>query len=522
MKKILFYLVFSVLLNVPCKAQTEYINLKYSLGYLSTVITGIYPTDSCLYVKGVMVDTLFRYGTFFSKVSLDGQFVHTSELIDSSRRIESWLPRLIKNPAGNFVVAGYMYDPEDAGFLAEFTPNGTLVRFNQFRSPDYPAEKFIVITAIMNGDSNSYIITGNLGAVPKDIYLAKINNNLEIDWLKTYGGNLKNNSASLLKDTDGGIIFGGMEYTNLNFHSIICRKTITKVNNDGSNLLWDWKLPEESLPPMRGWLVNDMIKLSDGSIVGASAISKEEVINEGSSLLLHSPSIFKLKPNHTLDWETPIGNGLYIESYQEFTRILNANSAGDGYVAAGSMYLLDTTGSGISIQLGVLAHVAENGDSLWMRYQYYYGDSTTSRLHNIYDLAPANGGGYWICGDAIKQVPGEPLQQGWLLRVDDYGCLVPGCQLVSTNPEVAIAEKIKLYPNPASDHLAIYHAGYNFCQGRFRIVDLQGRVLQEWRTPASDLTTIFDLSQFVSGTFFLQYTEKGELLTNKAFSVIKG
>ena len=208
MKKIILTVTLGLLLGIPSQAQPTYVNIKNSLGYLATVFTGVYPTDSCLYLKGVMTDSLFRAGSFFSKVGLDGQFLWTKELIDSSKEIDSWAPKIIQNPAGNFIVAGYLFDPDPAGFLAEYTPEGTLVNFNQFRSPYYPGDinhNFIVITAIMNIDSNIYIITGNLGALNKDIYLAKLNTQLGVDWLKTYGDSLRNASQSLLKDFDGAL-----------------------------------------------------------------------------------------------------------------------------------------------------------------------------------------------------------------------------------------------------------------------------------------------------------------------------
>ncbi len=522
MKKIFLLLILNGLFHIHSNAQSSYVNEKYSLGYLATVFTGIYPTDSCLYIKGVMTDSLYRAGSFFSKVGLDGQFIWTSELIDSTKEIDAWFTKLIQNPGGNFIVSGgYLFDPEPAGFLAEYTPEGEMIRFGQFRSPYYPANQFIAVTAIMNADSNSYIVTGNLDALAKDIFLAKINANLEVVWMKTYGGNLRNRSTSLLQDTDGGIIFGGMEISNPLLSNIVCRKTITKVNSDGSNTLWEWKSPAALLPSMRGWQVNDMIQLSDGSIVGASAISKENVVNQSFSLLVRIPSLFKLKPDHSsLDWETSFSNGNYADFYHAFTRILPVTTnQGGGYVGTGSLYVSDSTASGIGIQLGVIGRAAENGDSLWMRYLYYWDDPLNQRMHDITDVAHANGGGYWMCGEAAKQVPSEPYQQGWLLYVDGYGCMVPGCQLVRVDPSIALNDKIKLYPNPASDHLTVYHGGHHFRQGQFRILDIQGRIMREWKAPAEELSTVFDLHEFVSGSYFLHYLEKGELLASKTFLV---
>ncbi len=181
MKNFLATLTLGLLLCTTAHAQLTYVNSKYTLGYLATVLTGVYPTDSCVYVKGVMTDSLFRAGTFFGKVALDGQFLRTRELVDSTKEINSWLPKLIQNPVGNFMVAGYLFDPVPADFVAEFTPLGELIRFNQIRSPYLPDDNFIVVTAILNLDDNKYMITGNLNGAPQDIFLAKLDHDLQIE-----------------------------------------------------------------------------------------------------------------------------------------------------------------------------------------------------------------------------------------------------------------------------------------------------------------------------------------------------
>lgn len=45
----------------------------------------------------------------------------------------------------------------------------------------------------------------------------------------------------------------------------------------------------------------------------------------------------------------------------------------------------------------------------------------------------------------------------WLLRVDDYGCLIPGCDIVSTkNP--GSKDELKIFPNPASNYFVLVNS----------------------------------------------------------------
>ena len=53
MRRFAFITVLWLLSAHFSTAQTNYINTRQTLGYLATVFTGIYPTDSCVYIKGV-------------------------------------------------------------------------------------------------------------------------------------------------------------------------------------------------------------------------------------------------------------------------------------------------------------------------------------------------------------------------------------------------------------------------------------------------------------------------------------
>lgn len=509
MKNIIFFFIFLLGNCLQTTAQTMPVNRKYDMGYLATVFTGVYPTDSCLYVKGVMTDSLFRAGSVFCKFGLDGQLIWVKELVDSSKIIDSWRPKIIQNRAGNFLVVGYLVDPEPACFLAEFSSQGALVRFQQFKSPYFPNDKHIVPTCILEKEGGGYYLGGVVGPYTgKGILLVELNEDLSIKWLKTYGGDLRESLRSLLVDQDGGLILGATQYNNFINVGIICRKWVFKVDSLGKEEIWSWKHPVEDHPPLRGWFIHDMLLEPDGSIIGASAISREDTINEFGSELDAYSSLFKLKPDHSLAWETPIGNGFFDAC--EFNRLLPTPDQ-MGYIAAGA-----------NAGLTVLAKVGNNGDSLWMRNVFFYEVPHPNRGHKIYDLAAAPDGGYWLCGEAKMTIPGEPYQQGWLFRVDEYGCVVPGCHLINSIPanQPDLSEQIKLYPNPASDYLNIYHGGYDFVKGSFRIVDSQGRILRNWTSPANELNTVMPVSDMSAGTYYLQYMEAGEVRISKAFVVI--
>ena len=501
--------------------KPAYFNTRKSLGYLATVFTGVYPTDSCLYLKGEMVDSLFRSGSFFSKMDLEGNPIWTTELIGTGKNYDFWDANILVNLAGNFIITGSLLDPEMAAFVVEIDPNGKIVRYRQYRNPFYPTEQFIVSRSLCVLKGGGYAISGVLlgvSAQKQNVFLFKLSDTLSLEWYKLLGTTgLSKTGYVVTSDEANNLTLGGMEYGNLGLKNIICRKEITRLDSTGE-VLWDWKDPAQpDLPPVRGWQVNDMITLPDGSIVGASAVSRERLAANGKDAALDKyPSFFKMNPDRTLAWETRFGNGKWGEINQDMIRILPASDGG-GYVGTATIGILGTAAAPYK-EISVICKVSDTSDSLWMRPLYFWSDSLDNYYHKTEDMAAAPGGGYWLCGQVERQLPGEETQQGWLLRVDNYGCLSPGCQLVSAS-ESPVEDKISIYPNPAFNYIVVHHGGHTFQKGHFSILNQQGQVVRDWVAPMDDVSTVFDVSRFPAGTYVLQYQEAGGLMAVKSFVV---
>lgn len=91
----------------------------------------------------------------------------------------------------------------------------------------------------------------------------------------------------------------------------------------------------------------------------------------------------------------------------------------------------------------------ENLDSLWMRrYWHYASDDAVSAA---YSIRSTSDGGLVMCGMTRQGVLDilPYLQSNWLIKLDEHGCLVPGCHMVGINEHVlGLNEYFKLWPNP--------------------------------------------------------------------------
>lgn len=522
MKKIVLLLLFcGIILSLPSAAQSAYLNHRSDYGYDNFIFTGIIPTDSAVYMKGVMVDTLGRWGSFFGKFDLEGNKIFITEIIKDSFYYDTWSPNLTQNKVGNFIVCGQSTTTVRSEiFLYEFDSQGQVLRKNLIPSPYGPERKSIGATSIYMDQDGNYIISGVISGQQisyKTCFVAKTDQNFNLLWIKQIGyEDRREGVAVAIPDTDHGIILGGMIYDKFNTKDNFIQKYVVKLDSTAEEEEWVWRYPAIVTPDYKGLPVNDLLLLPDGSLIGTGGKVKENAL---WWFTYTYPTLFKLSPTQELLWETPIGNGHYSPQGDRFDKIIPANEGG-GYIAIGS---LTDTMSVNPPQFDMIAKVSENGDSLWMRLLRFNTDTLNGSYTNgLYDIKPAPGGGYWLCGYAFQpEVDSSAYQKGWLIRIDDYGCMVPDCQLVGTNIVEDMEEHIKVYPNPASDYIAIYHAGYSFQKGVFHLTDINGRNIKTWRSPSEDITTVCYLDGLANGSYYVRYEEEGKVIVSKMVVVVR-
>ncbi len=86
---LLILLVLSSASLLP--AQEESFNKRYYFGYAAATINGIYPTDSCIYITGLLVDTVyFNTGLFIAKLNTEGSVTSYRTYFEDGVDLENW------------------------------------------------------------------------------------------------------------------------------------------------------------------------------------------------------------------------------------------------------------------------------------------------------------------------------------------------------------------------------------------------------------------------------------------------
>lgn len=165
------------------------------------------------------------------------------------------------------------------------------------------------------------------------------------------------------------------------------------------------------------------------------------------------PYIFSVSENFdSLLWETRFFDIPYIVG--PYYHVYSLTQVKDGYIGAGDLRK-NLNGHHIS---GTLFKAGLNGDSLWMKhYVPLNWENSRVRVARLYDIKTTPEGTIIAAGEVY-----DDSLKGlfpWILHLDSDGCLVPGCNIVSsvTVPsETSWTEsKFVMYPNPVSEMLYI-------------------------------------------------------------------
>ena len=137
-------------------------------------------------------------------------------------------------------------------------------------------------------------------------------------------------------------------------------------------------------------------------------------------------------------------------------------------------------------------------------------------------MRPTSDGGFILCGESTDIWPSEeltdpPYQQGWLLKLDEYGCLVEDCYLSVLENENSENKYFAVGPNPATDYLHIRMCALEGHNCRLRVHDLQGNLCYE--SPSGmyhNSTLTLSIEQWVKATYVLSMvSENGRVVQSE-------
>ena len=337
---------------------------------------------------------------------------------------------------------------------------------------------------IIETSDGNFLLCGD--KTPGDAFVMKISPAQEILWSWFGGGSSVDYGTSVAEDADGNYYLGGAK----EFSGSDRDFWVKAFESDGSQL-WDTTYGS---PYAEG--VAYVRTASDGNLLMAGGYG----IQDGE---IEVKYISKLdRTDGSLIWENWYGPGGYGGALLSIKELPNGDLIGGGIHTIGPDYV------------GVMVRTTSEGDSLWMR-TYYYQDSLTSSGKGIFrDVEPTSDGGFVAVGIAIA-VTGIYPHALWVVKVDQYGCIEPGCHII-TGMETQITnmrDALRVWPNPivasGEIHLEMKLPDHFTPRGDLRMIvtSSDGRLVKEERlsNPLTALT--LQLPQLSPGLYHLHLAD---------------
>lgn len=379
--------------------------------------------------------------------------------------------------ANGFILVGQIIDlsayvnQQKGGYIAiwqlnEFGDTLSTQNFDIGAGNDFPQQ-------IINTVDTGYIVIGQScnqiqSGANCDLLLIKINNQGTIQWFKTFSNNANSFESGLgvIQNSNEDLYLVGYTSENSTRSGFL-----VKVNKDG-NLLWKKKyqsFPSESFSSI---IAGD--KVDNFFISGFNSLSNSGNGKINGQIILIDTSgneiwkkIFNRVSNCSINDLTLLNNTLVFSGYN-YSDVLPQNAK------------------------GWLMKIKSNGDSILERIYNIH----PLRSENIYSIKHVVDG-FIMAGYSYNPTDSASNQDAWLLKVDTFGCLTPGCQLVGISNIPFSREEIKIYPNPANDKIQFEHSAKIIS---YRIADYTGKLLLEGAYNSINI----DVSALPAGAYIVQ------------------
>ena len=493
--------------QTPPPASQAPLNKQYTIGCGSSLFTALEVTDSCYYLSGVAIDsaTHCSIGALWVKMNLEGAIVQQHILSDTNTRYDVWEPALHTDRDGGLIVAGDAIDTSTVqATLIKYTTEGDVQWVRTYGNQSQHPDVWLRTDDFEIAADGSYLHTGQIF---EGYQIMQIERNGAVRWHQQIRSPNHEDYVGqrMWLENDGVVV----SYYSSNAHQIWSNYTfqihLEKYDYQG-HLLWQWE--SDSTQQLLGG--PDLIKTKDNHYLIGTALHREIPYGGGYNTTFTGRNmLFKLNPQGQVVWERVVQT-LGAAPDAGFTKLLelpDSSIMAFGYITDS----LTINGRALTHQNVLMVKFAPNGDSLWAQHYHYLRGHYAQ--HRLYDVELDRHGNFVAVGES--SVGSGPVQKGWLLRLDQYGCLQPGCHLPSTI-DVTEAERpaftLQLYPNPTRDFLQInYH---NPQQGQlleWRIWDMQGRQVRFLESPVfHNEPYLMEVADLHPGAYILEVLQDGQ------------
>ena len=316
--------------------------------------------------------------------------------------------------------------------------------------------------SILKRSENSIFIFGQECVKGKpiqdcDYFLTRLDSNFNVVWKRSYAYDPTywENPESFVETEDKGFLLFG--YTSNNFDGV--RYWYLVKTDSVGNKQWQKKYFKNSQQLGRG-----ITKTLDGNYLLCGSV--ETIITGG--VKEYQGWLIKIDPIGNTIWERIYGS----ERFDFFRDVLEKPDSSiliSGYQTSDRLTIEDSDEWVLKFD--------KNGNKLWERVYNNYSAIRHQHPNDLmYSMKLTDDGGSIMAGYSYNPDLMNPTQDLWILKLDSFGCLVPGCQGVGIEGKRISAEEVLIYPNPAKNFIKLSHREK---LEYYKILNVLGKVVQE-------------------------------------------
>jgi hypothetical protein len=158
---------------------------------------------------------------------------------------------------------------------------------------------------------------------------------------------------------------------------------------------------------------------------------------------------------------------------------------------------------------GQIRKIDADGNEIWYR-RYTHTDGVDCWFN---DVTPASDGGYILTGLLGGDQDLGIEQDMWAMKVDSYGCLVPGCELIQVDEQHPTA--MSIYPNPCDDFINVYVEAMHVENCELSLYDIYGKLIRSSPVRQSGNTLLMESISLPGGIYVLNLSVDGKVMSSE-------
>jgi len=367
----------------------------------------------------------------------------------------------------------------------------------------------ISVARFIKSRFQGYYVTGRLDqAIGTTIW--KLDDSLNLQW--TYFYPLYNSFEPFEAD-NGDLLIGGVKFIHKPdcwINKGTCWSTMNLIRIDSTGKQISFKESADGIPrKVFGWF-----PVTDSTYMFLGGKGRVDTLYPTSFVEVNCQRGVSLVDENLneISYSTILSDSFYqsVSDYYFFSFRPVKNSL--GVIAVGETYeYVESTEWGPYLENNThVVRFSNTGDSLWHR-QYIHASSADTIWRSSYPrhLATNADGTITITGlSGFTTVPEfEGGQHIWILYLDSFGCLVPGCQNTTAMEEIPHESlDVRIYPNPWQQGPLAVYIGEENALGTLscELYDLQGKqVFRHQLRHSGPATYLVDRPSLSAGMYIL-------------------